>query len=135
MLAALLVVIVDQATKFCAAGKHAVIAENFFSINYIKNTGIGFGLFQGNNSAIIFLTLIFIGLVLYYYDRIPKNRWVVLLAALVLGGAVGNLIDRIALGFVRDFIDFAFWPAFNIADSAITIGAVGLIAYFIKKGE
>lgn len=130
---AFLVVLIDQATKFCATGRHAVVIENFLSINYMKNTGIGFGLFQGQNTAVIFLMMIFIGLVLYYYDKIPKNKWVVALAALLIGGAVGNLIDRVSFGFVRDFIDFSFWPAFNMADAAITVGGIGLLVYFMKK--
>ncbi len=94
---------------------------------------MGFGLFQGNNTIIAFLMLIFIGLVLYYYDRIPKNKAAVIFAALLLGGAIGNFIDRIFFGFVRDFIDFSFWPAFNIADAAITIGGIGLLVYLMKK--
>jgi signal peptidase II len=125
--------VLDQLTKYFAAGKQAALISNFLYITSVENTGIGFGLLKGSNPIVIFLTIIFIGAVLYYYDRIPKNKYVVVLAALLLGGALGNLADRIFLGFVRDFINFTFWPAFNIADASITIGGIGLIAYFLKK--
>jgi len=67
-----------------------------------------------------------IAVIIYYFDKIPnKDRFLQFSIALVLGGAIGNLIDRIVLGYVIDFIDLTFWPAFNVADSAITLG-VGL---------
>ena len=80
----------------------------------------------------IFLLLI-IGIIIYYYDKIPKNKYAEISAALILGGAVGNLIDRVLRGHVIDFIDLRIWPSFNIADTAISIGAIGLILYLIKK--
>jgi signal peptidase II len=64
------------------------------------------------------------------YDKI-KPGYEAVFTGLILGGAIGNLIDRIRLGFVVDFIDFAYWPAFNVADSAITVGAVGFIIYLL----
>lgn len=94
---------------------------------------MGFGFLQAQNAALAWLTLIFIGALMYYYDRIPNKKNVIILIALILGGAVGNLIDRAFLGFVRDFIAFTFWPTFNIADMAITVGAIGLLIYLWKK--
>ena len=73
-----------------------------------------------------------IGLILFYYDKLPKKKYVVVSTALIFSGAIGNLIDRIFLGYVVDFIDIGLWPAFNVADSAITIGAIGIIYYLIK---
>lgn len=88
---------------------------------------------QGQNTALAFITIAFIGAVLYYYDRIPAKKDVLAYAGIVVGGAVGNLADRLAFGFVRDFIDFAFWPSFNVADAAITIGGIGIIVYLWRK--
>jgi len=68
-----------------------------------------------------------------YYKRIPQKYHI--FVALILGGTIGNLIDRLFRGFVVDFIDFSFWPAFNIADMAISIGAIFLIILLIKDKE
>jgi len=94
---------------------------------------MSFGLMQGQNAILIWLTVIFIGAVLYYYDKIPDKKAAIVLVALLLGGAAGNLIDRVMLGFVRDFIAFTFWPAFNIADAAITVGGIGIVIYLCQK--
>ncbi len=127
------VVVIDQLTKFIASGKQLAVIRNFLYIRYLQNTGIGFGLLQEQSASVAFLTLIFIGAVLYYYDTIPAKKPAVVFVALLLGGAVGNMIDRFAFGFVRDFIAFTFWPAFNIADMAITIGGIGIIIYLWQK--
>ncbi len=82
---------------------------------------------SGSNTSIIFLVVAFIGLMIYFMDLIPESRNAYIFAGMLLGGAAGNLIDRIFLGFVRDFIGFSFWPAFNIADAAVTIGGIGLL--------
>lgn len=97
------------------------------------NTGSAFGIFAGNNTALIFLTIAIIGFILYIYPDLEEKKWVNLSLGLILGGALGNLIDRVIYGHVIDFIDFGFWPAFNIADSALTVGAIILIIYYMKK--
>ncbi|MBN2111961.1 signal peptidase II [Candidatus Woesearchaeota archaeon] len=134
-LTAIAVAVIDQLTKLFvySYGISKTVISNFLYIRYTENTGAGFGFLQGQNSLLAWLMLIFIGLVLYYYDRIPEKKSIVVFASLVLGGAVGNFIDRIYLGFVRDFIAFTFWPSFNIADAAITIGGIGLIIYLWQK--
>jgi len=132
-LIAIVVAIADQLTKILLAGKNFPVIGNFLAINYAENTGMGFGMMQGYNTALAFLTLVFIGAVLYYYDRIPKENSLIVFVGLLVGGALGNFIDRIAFGFVRDFIAFSFWPSFNIADAAITIGGIGIIIYFWRK--
>lgn len=129
----MIVIAADQLSKFLVYGNQAELIRGFLEINAVKNTGMGFGMMQGQNTIIIFLTLIFIGLVMYYYDRIPKNKTLTIFTAMLLGGAIGNLIDRVFLGFVRDFIDFSFWPAFNIADASITIAGIALIIFMLKK--
>jgi len=87
-----------------------------------------------NNPAsrwiLILITIVIIGIILYYYKDLPKKYLPIISTSLILGGAIGNLIDRFLFGFVIDFIDFRIWPAFNIADSAVTIGVIGLIIYF-----
>jgi signal peptidase II len=134
---ALLIVILDQLTKFLITSKLTFtesipVIKNFFHLTLIKNFGIGFGLINmpAVRWILVTVTIIIIFAILYYYKKIPKNYLPVISTSLILGGAIGNLIDRILFGFVIDFIDFKFWPAFNIADSAITIGVIGLIVYF-----
>jgi len=88
---------------------------------------------KGMNLLLIWVSIIVIGAILYNYNKIPKDKVPQTAFALIIGGAIGNLIDRIVIGKVKDFIDFRVWPAFNIADSAISIGAVLLIIYYWKK--
>jgi len=109
------------------------LIKNILHLTYIQNTGAGFGILKGWNLILIFISLIIIGIILYNFDKIIKEKSIHIPVALILGGAFGNLIDRILLGHVIDFIDFRIWPAFNVADSAITIGALWLIVYFWKK--
>ncbi len=134
---AFLVVVIDQITKFLITSKLAfsesiTIINNFFYFTLIKNFGIGFGLLNTPAARwiLIIITIIIIGIILYYYIELPKKYLPIISTSLILGGAIGNLIDRFLFGFVIDFIDFRLWPAFNIADSAVTIGVIGLIIYF-----
>jgi len=136
LLAVASIIVLDQITKSAAKAyleEPFQIIKNFISFSYVKNTGAGFGILQGQNLMIAFLTLAFVGAVLYFYDKIPHEKKTVVFTGLLLGGAVGNLIDRFALGFVRDFIAFSFWPAFNVADMGITVGGIGLIVYLWKE--
>lgn len=134
---AFLVVVIDQITKFLITSKLSflesiTIINNFFYFTLIKNFGIGFGLLNTPAARwiLILITIVIIGIILYYYKELPKKYLPIISTSLILGGAIGNLIDRSLFGFVIDFIDFRFWPAFNIADSAVTIGVIGLIIYF-----
>lgn len=136
LISALSVAVLDQLTKAAAKAYLAEplsVIRDFFSLSYVKNTGAGFGILQGQNMMIAFLTLAFIGAVLYFYDKIPHEKKTVVFTGILLGGAVGNLIDRLVFGFVQDFIAFSFWPAFNVADMGITIGGIGLIVYLWNK--
>lgn len=121
---AFLVVVLDQLSKFIFSGKHYGI------INYTTNTGMVFGLFKGYNFLFILITLIivlFIGYILLKDGRLSYS--------FILGGAIGNLMDRLVFGFVRDFIDLKIWPVFNLADSFIVIGILFVIweEFFKKK--
>lgn len=120
---ALLVIFFDQLTKFLVKDLHFVV----------KNTGAGFGILANQYDMLIWISFFVIGLIFFYYDKIPANKFVQLSVGLILGGTIGNLIDRIRLNYVIDFIDLKFWPSFNIADSAVTVGVIILIAYMVKR--
>lgn len=139
---AALVVLLDQASKLWATGAlrgrpPVPVIDGFFDLVYHRNTGGVFGLFSGSPSPVrtlffIAVTLVALAFVLYLMKEWGREHRVALIAlALVAGGAVGNLIDRVAYGEVIDFIDWYWrdhhWPAFNIADSAITLGTAILL--------
>ena len=128
------ILIFDQLAKYFVVqyvpqGSSIPIIKNIFHLTYILNRGAAFGIFK--NQVYFFIitavaAIIFI-LINLRYRRAPRFE---IALSLILSGAVGNLIDRIRLGAVIDFLDFRIWPVFNIADSAITIGAI-LLAYSI----
>jgi len=94
-------------------------------LTHVTNTGAAFGLLTNQSLLLTFVAFFAIGLIIYYYRKAPDGAWPLRAAlGLQLGGAVGNLIDRLRQGYVTDFIDLRFWPVFNLADSAITVGAV-----------
>ncbi|MBF0486066.1 MAG: signal peptidase II [Candidatus Omnitrophica bacterium] len=109
-------------------GESLPVVRKVFHFTLVHNTGIAFGLFKDNGMVFIIIPAIAIGLLaynLYYYHKFGDiDRWYIAAFSLILGGAIGNLVDRISVGYVIDFIDFRIWPVFNIADSAITVGAI-----------
>lgn len=128
------VVIVDRVTKLffseqLSYGESLPIIRNVLHMTLVHNTGIAFGFFKDQGIVFIVIPVIAIFLLvfnLYYYRQNNEALSRVYIGAfsLILGGAIGNLIDRMVYGYVIDFIDFRVWPVFNIADSAITIGAI-----------
>jgi signal peptidase II len=112
-------------------------------ITHLHNTGVAFGMFSGNSSntkqlVLMAASLIAVGILFYLYHQANQtNRFMMVGFALLLGGAIGNLIDRIYMGKVVDFIDLHIgglhWPAFNVADSAISVGVVILLYHIIFK--
>jgi len=135
---ALLVVFVDQLGKLwvelnLAVGE-SIPETGFLRLTHIRNTGASFGLFQDQTLVLAIVSIIGIGILLYLiffmYRRLPflSTTPVKISLGLILGGMAGNLIDRLSSGYVTDFIDFSFWPAFNVADSAAVVGAV-ILAY------
>jgi signal peptidase II len=143
LIVAALVVTLDQLSKLWAAANRPpthIELTCFFDLVYFENTGSIFGLFYGHTELFIALGIaasVVILVFLYYFP--PATTLGTLSFALILGGAVGNLIDRIRLGYVIDFIRIHwqaifFWPAFNIADAALTVGILMLIYYFYKSG-
>ncbi|MCK9273830.1 MAG: signal peptidase II [Syntrophales bacterium] len=146
----LFVIVSDQVTKFLirdSLGLYETIPviEGLFNITYIRNPGAAFGFLSGASPFFrsLFLTLITVAVIALIIYILGKNdrqeRLLHVSLSLVLGGAIGNLIDRIVFGEVTDFIDLyigsAHWPAFNIADMAISAGAFMLIFEMIKKGR
>ena len=138
-LTALLVVTSDQLSKVWIRSYlegQSVFEAGIFRIIRIHNTGAAFGLFQDQSLPLTIIALISIIVilvfVLLFYRRFPflENGLGKPALGLVLGGTAGNLIDRLRLGYVTDFIDIGIWPAFNIADSAITVGVI-LFAYVL----
>ena len=135
-LTALLIVFFDQSAKFLIVKNFKIsqsfpIFNNIFHLTFVKNTGAGFGILKEFNPFLILISLAVIGIIFYYYKKIKENEILLqIIVAFVLGGTMGNLIDRINLGYVIDFLDFRIWPVFNIADSFISIGIIGLIIYF-----
>lgn len=138
LLAACLVVIADQLTKIWIRSVpqgHSLFDAGFFRLaHFPPNTGAAFGLFRGQSFALTIVAIIGVVILLLYalpvHQRLPflDSRLAVIAIGLVLGGTVGNLIDRLRFGGVTDFIDFGFWPAFNVADSAIVVGVI-IFAY------
>jgi signal peptidase II len=93
-----------------------------------KNYGAAFGIFQNGNTVFTILAFIVSGLILYYYPRVARSDWALRLAmGLQLGGAVGNLIDRLTQGYVTDYISVGNFPVFNIADASISTGVAVLV--------
>ena len=144
-LLSLAIVVLDQVTKVyimetMRLHESIPVIADFFSITYIRNPGAAFGFLSSSSSSFRFvffgLTSIFaVGLLGTILVRMPKDDWMGQLSvAAILGGAIGNLLDRLRYGEVIDFLDFYIngyhWPAFNVADSAITLGVVFLILHF-----
>ena len=124
-------VVADQLTKQ-VVGRTLGLGESVdivgpFSIHHVQNSGIAFGLFGSRTSIVIVVTAIAVGAMLVFFARSGRRHPVLPVAlGLVLGGSVANLVDRVRLGHVTDFLDLAAWPAFNLADTFIVVG-VGIL--------
>jgi signal peptidase II len=131
----------DQLTKLLirtsfAPGQTVPVLNPLLSLTYVQNTGAAFGLLKGAQGLFILCSLAVIGWIVRELARRPGRRGPVMWGcALILGGACGNLIDRLRFGYVVDFLDLHVWPVFNIGDSAITVGVALLIwrAVFAEK--
>ncbi len=113
-------------------GLEIPVLPGFFSLSRVHNTGVAFGMAQGNNLLTGILALGIFGLAVWVAREWDwERRFVQVVAGMVAGGAVGNLIDRVRVGYVIDFLDFHFgrwaWPAFNVADAAISVGVSLLV--------
>jgi len=141
-LIALTVIGVDQLSKFLVRANmewgQSIPSEGLVRLTYTTNTGGAFGLFANQTFLLTLAAVIAItALVLYLRYLPPGSKLLKVGLGLDLGGAIGNLIDRIRLGEVTDFIDLGAWPVFNLADSAIVVGTFLIVYYllFIAKGR
>ncbi len=124
----LAIILTDRLTKIWALNLKTSVDFRIFSFNLVRNTGAGFGLLKDFNSGLIYLSVIILGLLVYFHDRINLYS-----LTFITAGLISNVTDRISYGYVIDFIDFKIWPVFNIADSFITIGVILLIIEYFKK--
>ena len=101
--------------------------EGFFRATYVHNSGTAFGLFQGQGFILTIISFVAVGALIFFFRRGGIHSIIVRIAVgMMIGGAIGNLLDRVRLGFVVDFIDVGPWPIFNMADSFITVGIATL---------
>lgn len=141
-----LVVVLDQITKWLVLAKmplyHSVVViPGFFNLTHIRNPGGAFGFMATGSQDIrnllfVGVAVIAMGLIGYFYRTTPKTYpYLASALAMIFGGAVGNLVDRLRFGEVVDFLDFYVatnhWPAFNVADSAITVGITIFVAHVV----
>jgi signal peptidase II len=126
----------DQITKHVVAS-HLRLGDGLhvvgpFWIRHVQNSGIAFGLFSGATAGVIVVTGIAVAAMLGYFARSGARHPVLPVAlGLVIGGSVSNLADRVRLGYVTDFLDFKYWPAFNLADSFIVVGVAILLGALV----
>jgi len=134
------VVLADQLTKWLASttlavipGQSVPIVGDLFRLTYVYNQGAAFGILQDQKLFFVAVSVVVIGVIIASYRFFPVTGPLLHLAlGLQLGGALGNLIDRVRLGYVVDFLDLAIWPVFNLADAGIIIG-VGILAFHLLR--
>ncbi len=139
----ILIVIGDQLTKgliqqSMVLNQSIPVWDGIFSITYIHNTGAAFSMLAGKTQVLALFQVIIIGVILGYYILKGRKSHPLLRIslAMIVAGGIGNLIDRLTLGYVVDFLDFHFWPIFNVADIGVSAGCVLLAGYvFFIEGK
>ncbi len=138
MVAAVLVFVADRVTKTLVAasvpfGSEVSVVDHVVGITNVHNSGAAFGVAPAFAGIFLVASIVVsIGLAVYVF-RNPGNEWTFGLLGLIMGGTVGNGYERLFNGTVTDFINFHFWPVFNIADSAVSTGVVLLIATYLLR--
>ncbi len=133
------VLLIDQLSKHLVhlklvPGESVPIIKNVFHISLVHNTGCAFGLFRHQATILMALSILTIVMILVFYRQLVGSGRILRVAVgLLIGGASGNLIDRLRFGYVVDFLDFQIWPVFNLADSAVTIGVVLILWKLCRK--
>lgn len=133
-------VVLDQLTKWLAviylSGEPSFpLWKDVFHLTFVKNEGAAFGMLSDHRWVfMIFSTVAIIALAVYLFRFPPKSRFVQITLAMIIGGGIGNMIDRVLLGYVIDFLDFTLinFAVFNVADSFVTVGAFLLIGYLVR---
>jgi signal peptidase II len=127
----LAVLVLDQATKALVRASIAPGGRSellpFLSFVHVHNRGVAFGFLGGGGLPVLLVTFAALALLIGYFARHPDRRLLWLPTGLLLGGALGNLLDRLRQGYVTDFVHFPHWPSFNVADMSITFGVVALV--------
>jgi signal peptidase II len=126
----LILIFLDRLTKLWASNLEVNKDYGWLAFTYITNNGAGFSILQNMNLVLIIISIVVLIVMIYFYEYIPKFSFM-----LILSGISGNLIDRIFYGSVIDFINFKFWPVFNIADSLICIGVIYWIIRILKDDK
>lgn len=147
LIVAAVMLLLDQLTKFfvrktISSGETIEVIKGFFVIDYTGNTGAAFGLFSGQNRIFMIVSLIAVIFIFVYYRQLKANIWMKIALGFLLGGALGNLVDRVVFQYVTDFIrvrwwflKLRWWPTFNLADASVCIGAVMLIIGMLKRSK
>jgi signal peptidase II len=133
------VLIADQAAK-AAIEARLVPGEQVdvlgpLGLTLSHNRGVAFGLAGGAGAPLIVLTVVALGVVAYLFARNPTRPGMWIATGLLAGGAIGNLVDRVRAGEVTDYVDLSPWPAFNLADVAITVGVLVLVFLYLREAE
>lgn len=121
------------ARYFESGGEDIIVISNFFEFTYLKNTGAAYGLFGDSTVMLIIISIVFVGVFLLYdYFNHSNSWWYIIGISLILSGAIGNMVDRIFLGYVRDFISIKLFSfVFNIADLLITVGVICFLIFMV----
>lgn len=136
------ILLIDQLTKYWIAGIVAVgdsirLIGDIVTVTYVHNRGAAFGLLQGQAPFFLIMALLVTAGMIYYHLKYSPPCWIQYACGLIVGGALGNVIDRWVYGSVRDFISVGWWPVFNVADTAIVCGGALLMIYVLlsEKSE
>lgn len=142
-LTALAVLIVDQLTKAVVVATIPVresvpVIDGLVILWHVQNRGAAFNLFQGAAPLFYVVTLAAIGMIAYFHRALAgRGRWLQVLLGVILGGTLGNLIDRLRLGYVTDFVSVGIgdlrWPSFNVGDASLVMGILILVAYLTLR--
>jgi len=132
------VFVLDKVTKSLVAasvpfGTEVPVVGHYVGITNVRNSGAAFGLVPAGAGVFLVASIVVAVALVVYVARTPTSLWGGVVLGLILGGTVGNGFDRLVFGTVTDFINVHFWPVFNVADSAISIGVVLLIAVNVLK--
>jgi signal peptidase II len=135
----LLVLVADQVAKHFVE-RDIVLGEVVDVLGPLKltlshNNGVAFGLAGGGGVGLVVITMVALGVVVYLFSRDPSRPWMWVATGLLGGGAFGNLIDRVRVGAVTDFIKLPHWPPFNLADCCITVGVILLVLIYLREAE
>ncbi|KAF0133865.1 MAG: lipoprotein signal peptidase [Candidatus Saganbacteria bacterium] len=139
-LSAALIFILDQLTKYVIVknflpNQSMPIIRNILHLTYVQNRGAAFGIFNSQRSFLLVVGVLLIGVLFYFHLRVKRINFAQVPLGLVLGGAAGNILDRLVRHYVVDFIDFRVWPVFNIADIMINVGVFLIILMMFFKKE